>query len=640
VSTLAASRAPRFVGSHYLRERFGFTGDIAEVLVYDEALSSNKCKSVSTCLGHKYLIAVGQNDSTNSEFPQGNPMRLFSQSGLFLAFAVSTCVCGAELEGSSTSGRPNFVVIMVDDMGYSDTGCYGGEIQTPNIDSLAADGLRFSQFYNCSRCCPTRASLLTGAYPQRVGMAEFGRTMDLDVPTLAERLKADGYQTALMGKWHLSELPASPEGAERIRWLDHQVELPLPFAEAASLPTRRGFDRFYGIVWGVVDHFDPFSLCENETPVRSVPDDFYLTDAITDQSTRFVQEAAAARRPFFLYVAYEAPHWPLQARPRDIAKYDGKYDEGWDELRRRRFERQVDLGLFDESAPLGEVITNGPAWRRLSEDRREYLVEKMEVHAAMVDRVDQGIGRLVESLRRAGQLENTLIFFLCDNGASPEIPGPPGYDRNGGTRDGRPALRDAELQLPANRDKLGSDESYTGIGPGWASAVSTPLRYWKMESYEGGCRTPLVIHWPTGLKHPGGSITRDIGHVIDIAPTCLELAGVPATSDFKMDGVSLAPVLAGQSLDIDRALFFAHVQGRGVRRGPWKASKLDRRGWELFNLDTDPGETRDLSGEVPGVLNALVRELDDWEHQVQAERARKGNATPSAQQRAPKAAEE
>jgi arylsulfatase len=256
----------------------------------------------------------------------------------------------------------------------------------------------------------------------------------------------------------------------------------------------------------------------------------------------------------------------------------------------------------------------------------------MEVHAAMVDRVDQGIGRVVDSLRRAGQLDNTVIFFLCDNGASPEIPGPPGYDRNGGTRDGRPALRDAELQLPKNRDKLGSDESYTGIGPGWASAASTPLRYWKMESYEGGCRTPLVIHWPAGLKRAAGSISRDIGHVIDIAPTCLALAKVPVTGDFKMDGISLAPVLAGQSLDVDRALLFAHVQGRGVRRGPWKASKLDRRGWELFNLDVDPGETRDLSGENPDVLNSLVRELGDWGRNVRQERQERTAARRSVEQ--------
>jgi arylsulfatase len=536
-----------------------------------------------------------------------------------LATLVVTTIAACPLSGAvaasnegELAGRPNFVIILTDDMGYSDPGCYGGEIATPNIDRLAAGGIRFTQFYNCSRCCPTRASMLTGAYAQRIGMDEFGRTMDIHVPTIAERLRAAGYQTALDGKWHLSELPSTDDEAERIKWMDHRIDLPIPLADPASLPTRRGFDRFYGIVWGVVDHFDPFSLCENEEPIRNVPDNFYLTDAISDRAVADVLDFARSEQPFFLYVAYTAPHWPIHARPEDITKYRGKYAGGWDELRRQRFARQIELGLFDKSMPLGEVITQGPRWRRLPGERRAYLAAKMEVHAAMVDRVDQGVGEILAALRDTAELENTIVMFLSDNGASPEIPGPPGYDRNSGTRDGRPALREADLQRDGNVAKLGSEESYTGIGAPWASAVNTPLRYWKMESYEGGCRTPLVIHWPAGLKASAGGILHDVGHVIDIAPTCLELAGVSAEGEFKMDGVSLAPILAGQPLDVDRALFFSHFQGRGVRRGPWKASKLGSRGWELFNLDEDPGETQDLSGEHPEELNRLVRELTDW----------------------------
>lgn len=547
-------------------------------------------------------------------------MRFVSVLGIAGAFFGIAGYCVADANSSAAKKQPNIVVIMTDDMGYSDPGCFGGEIHTPNIDALAAHGLRFTQFYNCSRCCQTRASLLTGAYAQRVGMHEFGRTMDLDVPTVAEHLKTGGYQTALMGKWHLSELPTAPAGAERIKWLDHRIQLPVPFAPAASLPTRRGFDKFYGIVWGVVDHFDPFSLTENETPVASVPKDFYLADAITEHSVEYVKEASAANKPFFLYVAYESPHWPIQARPEDIAKYKGKYKAGWDELRSQRFKRQVEQGLFEKSTPLGDVINKGPAWRKLPANKQEYLAATMEVHAAMVDRVDQGIGKIVESLRAANQLDNTLIVFLSDNGASPEIPGGPGYDRNSGTRDGRTALRDLQLQLPENRNKLGTEESYTGIGPEWASAVNTPLRYWKMESYDGGCRTPLVVHWPAGLKRPAGSITRDIGHVIDLTPTFLDVAGVSADGEFKMDGVSLAPVFAGLSLDTDRTLFFAHVQGRGVRHKQWKASKLEGRGWELFNMDADPGETHDISGEKPDVLNTLVGDLATWRHEVAQER--------------------
>jgi arylsulfatase len=530
----------------------------------------------------------------------------------------------AHAEQESATRRPNIVVIMIDDMGYSDPGCYGGEIETPHIDSLAENGVRFSQFYNCSRCCQTRASLLTGAYAQRVGMAEFGRTMNLEVPTLAERLKAAGYRTGLMGKWHLSELPGSPEGEDRIRWLDHRSDLNVPFAQAESLPTRRGFDEFFGIVWGVVDHFDPFSLCDGETPMKEVPEDFYLPDAISERSAKFIQDAAAADEPFFLYVAYDAPHWPIQAPAETIAKYDGKYDQGWDEVRRERFKGQTEMGLFDESTPLGEVSSQGPAWRQVPKERQAYLADKMEVHAAMVDHVDQGVGKIVESLRDAKLLDNTIVFFLSDNGSSPEIPGEAGYDRNAGTRDGRPALREAALQQAGNRDKLGSEESYAGIGPGWASATNTPLRYWKMESYEGGCRTPLVVHWPAGLKQKPGSIVRDAGHVIDIAPTCLDIAGVEVDGSdsgdaFQMDGVSLRPVLAATGPVEDRTLYFMHNDGRGVRRGKYKASKRHEHGWELFDLEKDPGETHDISGEEPEVLNSLVRELGEWRDKIRTE---------------------
>lgn len=522
--------------------------------------------------------------------------------------------------------RPNIVVILVDDMGYSDLGCYGGEIDTPHIDALAENGIRLSQFYNCSRCCPTRASLLTGAYAQRIGMGEFGKTLDLNVPTLAEKLRAAGYRTGLMGKWHLSELPSSPQGAERIRWLDHQTDMQIPFAKSESMPTRRGFDQFYGIVWGVVDHFDPFSLCSGETPIQNVPPGFYLPDAISNESVKFIEESAAADAPFFLYVAYEAPHWPIQARPDDIAKYDGRYDDGWDELRRRRFARQTEIGLFDASAPLGAVVTDSPAWSQVSPERQAFLADKMEVHAAMVDRVDQGVGQIIAGLRAAHLLENTIVFFLSDNGASPEIPIEAGYDRHSATRDGRPALREKALQLAENRGKLGTEESYAGIGPGWASAANTPLRYWKMESYEGGCRTPLVIHWPAGVKQQAGSIVRDVGHVIDVAPTCLELAGIKATNEsgdtFHMDGISLLPVLAAMAPLQERSLYFLHEQGLGVRRNKFKASKRRDQAWELFDVEKDPGETDDISNEHPEMLDSLVRELTEWQDEVRDEAKR------------------
>ncbi|MEX2174219.1 MAG: arylsulfatase [Pirellulaceae bacterium] len=512
----------------------------------------------------------------------------------------------------AADGRPNILVILADDLGYSDPGCYGGEIATPHLDRLAAGGIRFSQFYNCARCCPTRASLLTGAYAHRVGLAKNGRTLSAAAPTIAERLKGAGYQTAMSGKWHLSALPTTLDEERRIAWMNHELGLGIPFADPATYPTRRGFDRYFGVIWGVVNHFDPFSLTDGAEPVRKVPKDFYLTDAITDSAIEYLREFAGAEEPFFLYVAHTAPHWPLHARPEDIAKYKHRYDAGWDALRKDRFGRQVELGIFPASAPRGETIVRGPAWDERTADQRDYLSAKMQVHAAMVDRLDQGVGRIVAALQESGQLDNTAIVFLSDNGASPEIPGPPGYDRPAKTRDGRAMLRDAELQQPRHRGQLGTDESYTGIGAAWASAANTPLRYWKKESYEGGCRTPCIVHWPAGLKARRGGIVRDVGHVIDLSPTFLELASIPVAGEFAMDGKSLTPVLRGEEHSGHERLFFEHEGGRAVREGNWKIVSLPKGEWELFHLADDPGETNNLAGQHPDLVSRLVAEHERW----------------------------
>ena len=514
---------------------------------------------------------------------------------------------------SVASERPNFLVILVDDMGYSDPQCFGGEIETPNLNQLADNGVRFSQFYNCARCCPTRASLLTGSYPHRVGLGRNGRTMDLNAPTVAELLKESGYQTAMTGKWHLSELAATSAGQDRIGWMNHQVDLGIPFAAPQSYPRQRGFDQYYGVIWGVVDFFDPFSLVHNDDPVTDVADDYYLTDAITNYSVKYIQDFDKSDKdPFFLYVAYTAPHWPLHAKPEVTEKYDGQYDAGWDQLKKDRFERQRKLKLFPGHIPVEPVEDRGVSWDSLSVSEKEYQANKFEVHAAMVDSVDQGIGRIVEALKETGEFENTVIFFLSDNGASPEIPGYAGYDRNGETRDGRTAHREKELKLPENRNKLGSDESYTGLGPAWANAANSPLKYWKKESYEGGCRTPFIVHWPAGLKAKAGSITRDLGHVMDIGPTCLELAGAKPAEDFPMDGVSMVKALAGASLTNDRILFFEHNGGRAARHRQWKISALAGQPWELYNLDKDPAETTNMIEDQPQRYEDLKYRWEDW----------------------------
>ncbi|QDU58387.1 arylsulfatase [Aeoliella mucimassa] len=527
----------------------------------------------------------------------------------------------AKAEDSASESRPNFVVIMVDDMGYSDLGCYGGEVDTPNLNQLADGGLRFTQFYNCSRCCQTRASLLTGAYPERVGMRDFGRSMDTQVPTVAENLRRGGYTTAMSGKWHLTRLPDRPTGPKRILWMNHELQLNVPFGNINTYPTRRGFDKFYGIVWGVVNHFDPFSLTEGETPVREVPDDYYATEAITQHAMQYIDEATSTDKPFFLYVAYTAPHWPIQAPAETIEKYRGKYSEGWDALRESRFSRQKEMGLFDSSVALGELSGDNKAWSELTSEQQAFEADKMAVHAAMVDCVDQGVGQLIAKLKQSGAYENTCILFLTDNGASPEIPGGPGYDRYGGTRDGHKAMRDHELRDAENRDKLGSDQSYTGIGHTWASATNTPLRFWKMESYEGGCRTPMIVHWPKGLKSATGGFVPQVGHVIDIAPTFYELSGVEPAAATLQDGVSLAPVLAGQERSDERHLFFQHGDGAGVRFGDWKASKRAGRDWELFNLAADPGETNNLASTEPRKLEELVGAWSDWQDSLREEEA-------------------
>ncbi|TWT77257.1 Arylsulfatase [Posidoniimonas polymericola] len=550
-------------------------------------------------------------------------MRTKSFVEFCLAVAVSGAAVAADVGNAADerpARRPNIVVVMADDMGYSDAGCYGGEVETPNIDALASEGVRFTSFYNCSRCCQTRASMVTGAYPHRVGMAEFGQTMDRTVPTVVESLKTAGYSTGMVGKWHLTKLPATDNEQDRIRWMNHRLDLNIPFGDIRSYPTRRGFEKFYGIIWGVVDHFDPFSLTDGEQPVPEVPEDFYFTDAITRRSVDQIEEFSQRDKPFMMYVAYTAPHWPLHARQEDIAKYSGRYDAGWESIRKSRSQRQAELGVIPADAPLGENSARRSNWERLSPRQQRFQAAKMEVHAAMIDRVDQGVGQIVEKLRSTGQLENTVVFFLSDNGASPEIPGHAGYDRNGGTRDGRDSLREAELRRGDNVEKVGTEESYAGIGPSWASVSNTPLRYWKGESYDGGCRTPMIVHWPAGLRVAAGEMTSEVGHVIDLAPTWLELAGAEPLPGSLLDGVSLAPVLAGKVLDKERTLYFDHQGGHGVRKGRWKASKLSRGDWQLFDIVADPAETRDLAESRRPVLDALVQQWDSWLEQVSSER--------------------
>lgn len=530
---------------------------------------------------------------------------------IFLALALAAC-------SKPPAERPNILLIMVDDLGYSDLGCYGGEIQTPNINALASDGLLFTQFYNCARCCPTRAALMTGKYPHQVGVARNGRSLTPDGLTIAEVLKPAGYQTGWVGKWHLSQCDVLDDAALHQKWLDHQYDPGTSFGPLESYPVNRGFDKAWGIIWGVINYFDPFSLVDGEQPVNDVPNDFYMTNAITQKSVDFIQEFAKSDDPFFLYVAHAAPHWPLHALPKDIEKYAGTYDDGWEQLRQNRWTRQQDLGIVDDTFECPPVQDGGYAWDSLSEDDKKYQAQKMTAHAAMVDRVDQGIGQIIETLKQTGVYDNTIIMILADNGASPEIVHQPGYDRTAETRDGQKVIYENAHGRP---EKVGPETSYTCIGQPWASACNTPFRFWKKESFEGGAHTPFIVHWPKGLKATGEQ-TNQIGHVMDVMPTCMALAGATYPKELNgesiaaIEGESLLPILNGKERQAHEALYFEHEGGRAIRQGEWKLVALAFQPWELYNMADDPTEMHNLADQMPEKVQEMNALWQAWAERV------------------------
>lgn len=522
--------------------------------------------------------------------------------------------------------RSNVLVVMLDDLGYSDIGAYGGEIQTPNMDRLAAGGIRFTEFYNHSRCSPTRASLLTGVYAHRVGLGKNGSDMNRKVATVAETLRENGYQTAMVGKWHLTRAQPLADRDEHLKWLSHRAYPDKDFGNPETYPVGRGFERHYGPIWGVVNFFDPFSLVDGTEPVREVPDDYYITDALSDKAVEYIDEMSGRGQPFFLYLAHTAPHWPVHALPEDIAKYDGVYDDGWHTLRKKRYQRLIELGLIDpEVTPLpahdGSGASTAGDWASLSEDEKNYQSAKMMAHAAMIDRVDQGLGNILDTLERNGELNNTLVLVLADNGASPEVPGLPGYDRPGHMRDGTPiSTGDRDMSVVP-----GGEDSFTGIGGWWANAANTPWRYWKKQSYDGGVHTPAIAYWPAGITADAGSLADGLHHVADIAPTIYELAGVEAPAN--LDGRSLLPAFAGKDVDRGEPLFFEHEGGRAVIDGQWKLvsfapafrQKTMFREWVLYDLSGDRSETNDVAAVYPETVERLAATWYAWAEDVGVE---------------------
>jgi arylsulfatase len=503
--------------------------------------------------------------------------------------------------------RPNVLLILADDLGFSDLGCYGGEIATPNLDRLAANGLRFRQFYNCSRCCPSRASLLTGLYPHQAGVGDM--TGDARLPgyrgfpqpntrTLAEVLKAAGYHTSMVGKWHLSGGPKTPR------------------------PIDRGFDEFYGMIGGFNSCFqeDPFySRLPASRARRDYPKDgFYSTDVFGDYSLDFLAEARRQKKPFFQYLAFNAPHFPLHARPEDVKKYADVYTVGWDAIREKRHARLIDLGLLPKGTPLSprspyttradfRRTGENPAWDTLDADRRADLARRMAIFAAMVDCMDRNIGRVIDDLKKHGELENTLVLFLSDNGACAEWD-PFGFDGSSGPKN--------VLHRGDQLAEMGGPKSYHSYGSGWANAGCTPFRMYKHYCHEGGVRTPLIVHWPKGIA-ARGEFRDQVGHIIDVMATCVDVCGASYPSKVgdaaitPMEGKSLRPAFADKPLDRE-LLAWEHERNRAIRVGKWKLVSKANAAWELYDLEGDPAELTDLAAKQPDRVKELAAKWDDW----------------------------
>lgn len=548
---------------------------------------------------------------------------------LLIPAALLGASCSRSAEIGRQPQRPNIVVILADDLGYSDLGCYGGEIDTPNLDALARNGIRFNRFYNTSRSCPTRASLLTGLYQHQAGIGRmtfddglpgYRGTLSRNAVTIAEVLKEAGYRTGMVGKWHVAETPLREDQRE---WLAHRVYHE-EFADKENYPTRRGFEDFYGIIYGVVDYFDPFSLVNGEEPVRTVPEDYYITRALSDSAITYVNRYAQGDDPFFLYLSYTAPHWPLHALPEDIEKYKDTYTGGWEEIRNARYGRMRELGIFPGQDDYLSPRQFDDRWDE--NPHAQWDARAMAVHAAMVDRMDRGIGELVEALRRNGQLDNTLILFLSDNGCSSEECQfyPPGEnDRPDMTRDGRPII------YPREKDLLpGPQESYASIGPRWANVANTPFRFWKAKSFEGGICTPLIAYWPAGMGDDlRGGLSDQMGHVMDIMATCIDLAGAEYPASYNgnviipLEGKSLVPVLRKGAREGHDYLGFEHFHERAfISRDGWKIVRqgLDSP-WELYNIDNDRTEISDVAGDYPDILESMVDRYGLWAERCMVE---------------------
>lgn len=507
--------------------------------------------------------------------------------------------------------RPNVLLIMNDDMGYSDIGCYGGEVDTPNLDRLAKNGLRLTQFYNTPRCSPSRASLLTGLYPHQTGIGiltyptgpeGYAGDLNRDCVTIAEVLREGGYRTYLSGKWHVSSTLTEPTD---------------------SWPMQRGFDAFYGTVIGAGSFYYPNTLTRgNDNIDHEAENDpsFFYTDAISDQAAAFVRSHKQEHgdEPFFQYVAYTAPHWPLHAHPEDIEKYKGRFDEGWDDLREQRLERMVSAGLVHPDWQLTDRDPTQPEWGEA--ENKAWLLRCMEVYAAQIDRMDQGIGRILDALEETGQLDDTLILFLSDNGACAEdIPeGVTMEELVNELMIARSHTRDGEEVVAGNIPEImpGPENTYQSYGTAWANLSNTPFRLYKHWTHEGGVSTPLICHWPAGIREHGG-LRHTPAHIPDIMATIVDVTGVEYPETYQehdippMEGHSLRSLFADDFMP-ERPMFWEHEGNAAVRLGKWKLVREYPDDWELYDMSVDRTEMHDIAAERPAIVDDLSRRYDQW----------------------------
>jgi arylsulfatase A-like enzyme len=501
-----------------------------------------------------------------------NNRRTLAMSVLGGLAAITASCCSVHV---AAADKPNIIVIMADDLGYSDLACYGGEIETPNIDRLAQDGVRFTGFKNTARCAPSRASLLTGRYQHAVGVGRmttdenrpgYRGQLSTEAPTLAEILRPHGYATGIVGKWHLTFTGKS----------ETQKQL---------FPLDRGFDFYYGTWWGAKDYFSPQFMMRNRYHLEDgdYPEDYYLTEDLSDSAIDFVESQSGRDRPFFLYLAHYAPHAPIQAPEARVQKCLQRYMAGFERLQRERFVRQQTMGVIPENT---SVAAGMPSWDKLSDAKQQAWATKMATYAVMIEIMDDGIGRLIEVLKERGQYENTLILFLSDNGATPEGKGSTTY----------------------------------------AMLSNTPYRGHKAHTYQGGVSSPLIVSWPKELSEHAGSVRHGLCHIIDILPTCLGAAGVEFPSSLRgnqpvvPDGGSLLDAAEGSRV-MERPLFWEHQGSRAAYQDSWKLiADGTTKPWELYNLADDPTEQNDLVRQSPERVDALKTLWENW--------AQKNNVLP------------